>query len=310
MRHNQPEAGKNAITATAADVERIRKHAEEVRHGTTKTSKRTKRFRGKPDLKRVTARGAKCPHCGRHIEERDLALHEKGCSRKASRKFWKRLAKCPSCHTHFLKEKLPIHMTKSHGQTFGTPANLPIRFEPLPPLPAPTRTQTEGLVPCQKCHEMVYPDALQKHMLSFHSPEAELRAILSSAHKLPFVLLPPGRLRDAIEEFRSLSRTHCLSLDDAAFDWERLEVVESFGPTARYIGLKLWKGYVVFQFGASDPVVLECPLTGNATYIIKGDWRRIVPATKATLRSTYRQLASRVIHNATWETRLWHAVFR
>lgn len=306
QRKRKGREAQTPIAVTAADV---RKQVEERPRTAGKTSKLSTPIRGKPRLFRVAPRGLKCSHCGMRLDQRDFAAHVERCSKRAMKKFRKRLAKCPLCEKHFLKDLLARHMTSTHGQTYGTPANLPIRFKPLPQPPARVRDQPEVLIACEKCQVMVYPDAMQRHINSFHSPEAELRAILSSAHRLPFVLLPAGRLRDAVEQFRNLSHTHHQSLIDAAFDWERLEKVESFRPTARYVGLKLWKGYVAFQFQASNPVVLECPRTGNATYVIKGDWKKLVPATKRELRSEHREQTRRIIHNASWETCLWRAVF-
>ena len=297
------------IAVTAADAERARKHIEEMRQVASKTSRGSKRLRRHGNFKLIEPRGTKCPRCRRRFEERDLAVHVERCSKKALKEFRKRLARCPICRTSFLKDKLARHMTASHGQTFGTPANVPIHFKPLPPLPAPIQNQADRLIPCEKCSQMIYPHALQRHMRTFHSPEAELRAILNSAHRLSFVLLPSGRIRDAVEQFRSLSRTHRQSLNDAVFDWGRLEKVESFGKAAHYVGLKLWKGYVVFQFEDSDSVVLECPLTGNATYVLRGDWKKMVLATKAELRFDYRELTVRIFHNARWENRVRRAMF-
>lgn len=152
---------------------------------------------------------------------------------------------------------------------------------------------------------------MKRHIANYHSAEAELEQIQRQALKFSFVLLPPGNggLRDTIERYKKLSRAQTQNLFDADFDWERLETIERFNPIARYVGARLWKGYVVFEFQQSDRVILECPKTGNATYILKGEWRKMVSATKAELRSEYRLFTTRITHTSGWETHVRQAVF-
>jgi hypothetical protein len=42
---------------------------------------------------------------------------------------------------------------------------------------------------------------------------------------------------------------------------------------------------VVFEFGYSRRVVLECPIEGNATYILSGNWKKQVGHSKLYLRT-------------------------
>jgi len=179
------------------------------------------------------------------------------------------------------------------------------------PEPPVTQSRPKGLISCELCQHMILPAAMEKHVQSCHSPEAELQALMKSALRLPFVLLPPskGGLRNAIESYTKLSHAHSHSLDGARFNWERLEQIESLDPSARYVGVKLWKGYVAFEFQHSDKVVLECPQTGNATYILIGDWRKMISATKAELRSEYSTLCTRIIHVSDWKSRVRQTVF-
>lgn len=250
-----------------------------------------------------------CPHCKAWIKAKKLVSHEKQCRLHKEETFLARLAKCPHCSYFFLRQKLVAHIAKSHNKPLGTLGSVPIKFV----LPELSTTQSieeeEATIRCKECFKPVYPSSMGKHIQNFHSEEALLRERLQEAKKFPFVLLPAGSLFDAIDFYRKLPRRHSHSLVDAKFDWSRLEQIESFNPIARYVGLKSWKGYVVFEFQHSDRVILECPKAGNATYILSGEWRGLISATKAELRSEYRHLVTRIIHTSDWQRHVKQTVF-
>jgi hypothetical protein len=135
---------------------------------------------------------------------------------------------------------------------------------------------------------------------------------LGSTHKLPFELLPPARdgIRNIIERYKKQSRDHHRSLSGEHM--ERLEYIDSFcsliGPVEHHIGKKSWKGYVVFVFQHNDRVVLESPQLGNATYLLEGNWREMISATKAELRSEFSHLVERVFHIDSWKDNIRHAL--
>jgi hypothetical protein len=135
---------------------------------------------------------------------------------------------------------------------------------------------------------------------------------LRSARRFPFVLLPAakGLFRETVEKYIiSSARTRPFGLIDDSYDYERLSRIEDLGPIACYVGVRLWKGYAAFEFQHSDKVILECPRTGNATYILSGEWRRMISIAKAELRSEYRHLVTRVFHTSGWEVLVRRAVF-
>jgi hypothetical protein len=151
---------------------------------------------------------------------------------------------------------------------------------------------------------------MEKHLASNHSSGWNLEAFGRAAKKLSFVLLPPGiGLRAAIEKYAEITRSHSYSLAGASHDFERLMRIDAMGKAAIYVGVKLWKGYVAFDFAVSEKVVLECPRSGNATYVLSGEWREMISATKTELRTRYRHLALRIIHSQNWEAHLRAAVF-
>src|SRR5882724_5108944 len=57
---------------------------------------------------------------------------------------------------------------------------------------------------------------------------------------------------------------------------QTLEQWKKLRPAKCYIGNELWDGYVVFEFGSTKNVVLECPVEGNATYVLSGEWKCMV----------------------------------
>jgi hypothetical protein len=75
-----------------------------------------------------------------------------------------------------------------------------------------------------------------------------------------------------------------------------LEQIKALKPVRCYIGKDSWLGYVVFEFTHSASVVLECPIEGNATYVLSGDWKAMVGHTKAELRHRFANRYTRIVH--------------
>lgn len=124
------------------------------------------------------------------------------------------------------------------------------------------------------------------------------------------MLLPPGSLDEAIGKYRALLHSPSHVFWEEIDDPKRLRRINSLGKVSRrYIGIRGWKGYWVFEFENSKVVVLECPRTGNATYVLRGNWRKMVDHTKAELRSEFRHLSQQIIHKCNWENRVRRAVF-
>ena len=141
--------------------------------------------------------------------------------------------------------------------------------------------------------------------------KGELESLRRPAKRLPFLLLPPGdSLTDAIEKYKKLTPLdQCCALEELE-DIDRLKQIDSLGPvTQRYVGKKAWRGCWVFEFQNSDKVVLECPRTENATYVLSGEWTKMVRQTKVELRSSFRHLTQWILHTPGWESRVRSAVF-
>jgi hypothetical protein len=144
----------------------------------------------------------------------------------------------------------------------------------------------------------------------------ELRGIespeLNLGQRLPFVLLPPGQwdMGQVVEHYRKQSHHLPGGFGDRKIDWTRLEDVGSLNPVRCHIGEESWLGYVVFEFTNTDRVVLECPIEGNATYILSGDWKETVYHTKAEVRFEFIGRYQRIVHKGGWLLRVRDALCR
>jgi hypothetical protein len=146
--------------------------------------------------------------------------------------------------------------------------------------------------------------------MSCHPPGNQAKSLHVPTHRLPFVLLPPGTwdIRQVVEHYRKMSHRFPAGLNGREIDRSRLEKIESLSPTRCYIGKESWLGYVVFEFMNSNRVVLECPIEGNATYILSGDWKAMVNHTKAELRREYANRYTKVVHKGCWLDRIRQAL--
>ncbi len=111
--------------------------------------------------------------------------------------------------------------------------------------------------------------------------------------RLPFRLLPPGAwgIDQILEYYRTEEQGW---LAGRAVDEERLRRIERLNPHQRSVGTTGYQGYVLFEFSWSSAVVLECPVEGNATYILWDDWRGMLQSTKSEL--CLRPNCRRIIH--------------
>ncbi|MBX5495755.1 MAG: hypothetical protein IRZ15_10515 [Bryobacteraceae bacterium] len=153
-------------------------------------------------------------------------------------------------------------------------------------------------------------DCMELHFKNCHPPEHEAERTSLITQRLPFVLLPPGtwNIQQVIDHYRRVSHDLPSGLNGHRIDWSRLEDIESLNPAACYVGRESWLGYVVFEFAHSQRVVLECPIEGNATYVLSGDWKLMVGHTKAELREEYEGRYTKVVHKGDWLYRVRQAL--
>lgn len=313
---------KKAAVAAAAAVQR---KARTVVASKPPTSTNPK---GKPfahvlsmDERRLVARkygsGHQCSNCLNWFKEQDMRTHVQHCREVPEAK----RRECSLCGVVYLVTAFASHMQKKHPESLqiaskptaereqqvAKPQNRVEHKETAPreePQPKIERT------PCRFCQLLIPNSEMERHLARSHSKTEEW-VPHGTVRKFSFVLLPPSKegLREVIERYRKLTRSHPHSLMGVDFEWERLEQIEDLNPSARYVGTKSWKGYVVFEFQHSDRVILECPKTGNATYILDGNWREMIAASKRELRSEYMHHCTRIIHCSDWIHRVKNAVF-
>ncbi len=87
-------------------------------------------------------------------------------------------------------------------------------------------------------------------------------------------------------------------------DWERIEKIKSLNPVKCYVGTSGWQGYIVFEFDYTEKVILECPVFGSATYILSGDWRKMIGHSRKYLRTMFPDDYEKIVHKGDWLLRI------
>ena len=114
-------------------------------------------------------------------------------------------------------------------------------------------------------------------------------------------LLPPGNKYGiyttdcpAIKEYLSYMRNK----HPKDYDQNRIDRVLTLNPDEWFVGKLQDDGYSVFVFKNRNAAILECPIYGNALYLVWGDWKQLSELTKEQLRNyvTDAKSPSRYIH--------------
>jgi dsRNA-specific ribonuclease len=207
---------------------------------------------------------------------------------------------CPADVTDLLPKSLRRWL--DDGLMHGAPA-LAERIEKRKN--SPPRT-----IRCEKCGGNFSEEIAERHMERCRVQHPEERLAGVPVRHLPFTLLPPGTwdMRQVVEYYRKAAENRGNGWGNGEFDLSRLEKIESLRPSQRWFGKESWHGYVVFEFANTDRVVLECPIKGNATYVLFGNWKLMINHTKAELRTEYGHLCMWIVHKGTWLTRIRRAL--
>lgn len=145
--------------------------------------------------------------------------------------------------------------------------------------------------------------------------QAELRAQIEQARRargtggdrrlrLSWRLLP-NPPTDPIQ-FRSYLERNFGSGYATGLDLERLEWINSLGPSRRAVGLDEFDGYIAFLFDEIVLAVLDCPRTGNAIYLLEDQWEALSRLPK---RELINAGVKRVIHKGSWRERLKNEIW-
>lgn len=111
-----------------------------------------------------------------------------------------------------------------------------------------------------------------------------------------WVILPPDLIIE-VKKFKKLNKEN-KSKYQKNYDQARLDALEKYKPLVRYEGLNGFQGYYAYLY--KERCILESPIYGNATYVIKKDnWETLSKMTKTELINS-GELLSRVEHNKEW----------
>lgn len=129
-----------------------------------------------------------------------------------------------------------------------------------------------------------------------------------SVEKLSWTLLPKGEwlFNELTKHFKQLNSTK--KWRNKSFDEARLQKIEeTLKPNKCFVGNDEFEGYIVYCFDWTDKAILECPIYGNAIYIIrqgKCTWQEIAKASKWEARTEHSEQVTVINHSETWLERL------
>jgi hypothetical protein len=141
----------------------------------------------------------------------------------------------------------------------------------------------------------------------------EQRAALSDIplephKKLLAEIFPAGHreLNRQIEAYRRENEGKRDRTTASVADWSRLHTIASLGDYTSTVGRSGWSGYWLFEFKGTKRVVLECPFTNNATYVLFEGWEKLIGRSKVDLRQQFAGRYYRLLHTSekSWVTRL------
>ena len=85
------------------------------------------------------------------------------------------------------------------------------------------------------------------------------------------------------------------------------KIEKTLRPNKCFVGKGEFEGYIAYCFDWTESVILECPIYGNAIYIIKRGkftWQEIAKASKWEARTEYSAQVKVINHSNTWLERL------
>lgn len=135
----------------------------------------------------------------------------------------------------------------------------------------------------------------------------EIQSLLSNSTNLPanrvaWRFLPAGEwnVRTLIDHYERLKMRD----PGVPYQRERLIAAENLKPHCCYIGEGEFDWYIAFQFPYTEKTLLECPIFGNAAYILRRNWRELSKLSKRELLIDHRRDVSRIIHTSDWLDRI------
>lgn len=96
----------------------------------------------------------------------------------------------------------------------------------------------------------------------------------------------------------------CSKLNKDDFDFSRIEKILELRADKIYCGVNDFDGYLVFYFNNIQIAVLDCPVKGNAIYILEENWRQLSRLSKFDLLNYHFDKTRRIIHRGDWFEKL------
>lgn len=152
----------------------------------------------------------------------------------------------------------------------------------------------------QNYEDILYATNLLLELFGNATTMSSLQELPSlSIKRVNWEILPRGqKIWNAVKSgcVRTLSRSEQRLIK------ARYGYLQKHNPTNVYCGIGGYTGYFVFEFQKSSDVVyyvFDSILYGKATYVFKGDWKKMSRLTKQQILSKNLQTA-RIIHNDGW----------
>jgi hypothetical protein len=242
-----------------------------------------------------------CEYCKRIISKRTYEPHLVNCKKNPGNK-----VKCRYCKQTMKKSKYDLHLVECAKYYTKIYCEF-CKQEVWERIGKPHLGKCRNAPKIIKClcgervssfnvqeHKKCVLEYLTRHLLGDLLGEQEV-----IAKRVSWRLLPPGEhpFEKILSHYESLNRKYG---DDLQIDIERLKSVHSLCPEAIYVGTDEFERYIVFYFQEAKTAVLECPVVGNATYIIRGDWERLSRLSKKELLESYHDNVARLVHVGDW----------
>jgi hypothetical protein len=155
-------------------------------------------------------------------------------------------------------------------------------------------------------NDAIRASTIQRRILENRGDEIKkktINGILLRVKKINWEILPKGC------DFRKIVTAHYVRLQEAnpkvVYELWRIDAILKLSPDEVYQGKNEFNGYVAFEFWNKGLTLLECPIKGNAIYLIKSpDWLYLTTLSKNNLLTFHSKSVSRIIHNGDWLSRL------
>jgi hypothetical protein len=154
----------------------------------------------------------------------------------------------------------------------------------------------------QKKHYRSVHNLTQEEVSERIKHERESKAAKDSFVVLPWQILPPDHNSFAglMSYYKSIEKEfyskHRQRVDEA-----RLEAILSLESDRKYRCSDGFLGYLVLEFERYEKVILECPIYGNAVYLLyKNSWKLQARESKKYIRENYPGSYKRVQHTDGW----------